>query len=251
MARSHAKLLEAKNVHVSFGGIQALCGVELSLRTGDILGLIGPNGAGKTTMVNVLTGFQKTKPGAVLLDERNVSSLSATDMARAGIARSFQAARLFRGLSVIENLTVAGLGIGLSKKQAIEQSRDILEWMGLQREADQSCTSLSYSSERRVSIARALALRPSFVLLDEPASGMNDQECENLMEVIVRIPKQIECGVMLIEHNMQVIMGVCHRVHVLDGGRSLAEGPPERIKTDPLVLRAYLGDDASRTNARV
>jgi branched-chain amino acid transport system ATP-binding protein len=251
MVTSNRKTLEAKNIHVSFGGIRALSGVDLALRTGDILGLIGPNGAGKTTMVNVLTGFQRTKPGAVILNGRDVSTLSAPNMARAGIGRSFQAARLFRNLSVLDNLVVAGLGTGLSKARATEQGREILGWMGLQDKADHLSSSLSYSSERRVSIARALALKPSFVLLDEPASGMNETECESLMEIIVGLPKQVQCGVLLIEHNMQVIMGVCDRIHVLDGGKSLAEGTPEEIKSNPVVLRAYLGDDASRKNTRI
>jgi branched-chain amino acid transport system ATP-binding protein len=251
MVTSNRKTLEAKNIHVSFGGIRALSGVDLALRTGDILGLIGPNGAGKTTMVNVLTGFQRTKPGAVILNGRDVSTLSAPNMARAGIGRSFQAARLFRNLSVLDNLVVAGLGTGLSKARATEQGREILGWMGLHDKADHLSSSLSYSSERRVSIARALALKPSFVLLDEPASGMNETECESLMEIIVGLPKQVQCGVLLIEHNMQVIMGVCDRIHVLDGGKSLAEGTPEEIKSNPVVLRAYLGDDASRKNTRI
>jgi len=251
MVISNRKTLEAKNIHVSFGGIHALSEVDLALATGDILGLIGPNGAGKTTMVNVLTGFQRPKPGAVILDGRDVSKLSAPKMARAGIGRSFQAARLFRNLSVLENLTVAGLGIGLSKAKATEQGREILRWMSLVDQADQKASSLSYSSERRVSIARAVALRPSFLLLDEPASGMNEAECESLMEIITGLPKRVECGVLLIEHNMQVIMGVCDRVHVLDGGKSLAEGRPEEIRSNAVVLRAYLGEDASRKNTRI
>jgi branched-chain amino acid transport system ATP-binding protein len=249
MAKSPKQKLQAKNVHVVFGGIKALTGVTLTLNAGDILGLIGPNGAGKTTLVNVLSGFQKPKPGTIELDGRDVSDLSPRKMAQAGIGRSFQAARLFRKLTVLENLTVAGLGIGLSRKAATSQARDILDWIGYRHGHDRQCDSLPYSDERRISIARALALQPSFTLLDEPASGMNEQECELLMETITGIPKKYGCGVMLIEHNMQVIMGVCHRIHVLDGGRSLAEGSPEEVRKDPNVLRAYLGDRASQKNA--
>lgn len=247
MSKPRKSKLEAKDIHVSFGGIKALRGVDLTIETGDILGLIGPNGAGKTTMVNVLTGFQTPEPGAVELNGRDISKLPATRMAQAGIARSFQAARLFRGMTVLENLVVAGLGIGLSRKSAIEQAKDILDWMGLRDGRDRECGSLPYSDERRVSIARALALKPSFALLDEPASGMNDEECQQLMDTIVRIPERFGCGVMLIEHNMQVIMEVCQRVHVLDGGRSLAEDKPEEIRRNPLVLRAYLGDHTDRS----
>ncbi|TGP18211.1 MULTISPECIES: ABC transporter ATP-binding protein [unclassified Mesorhizobium] len=248
MQKSAKQTLEAKDVHVVFGGLRALNGVNLTLSRGTILGLIGPNGAGKTTMVNVLSGFQRPHQGRVSLDGVDVSTLSPRKVAQAGIGRSFQAARLFRDMTVEENLTVAGLGIGLSKSAATEQARDILDWISYRHGYDRRCESLPYSDERRVSIARALALQPSFALLDEPASGMNDRECEQLMEVIVDIPKRFGCGVMLIEHNMQVIMGVCERIHVLDGGKSLAEGTPEHVKKDPAVLRAYLGDKA-RANA--
>lgn len=248
MQKPAKQTLEAKDIHVVFGGLRALNGVNLTLSRGAILGLIGPNGAGKTTMVNVLSGFQRPHQGRVSLDGIDVSKLSPRQVAQAGIGRSFQAARLFRDMTVEENLTVAGLGIGLSKAAATEQARDILDWISYRHGYDRRCEALPYSDERRVSIARALALQPSFALLDEPASGMNDRECEQLMEVIVNIPKRFGCGVMLIEHNMQVIMGVCERIHVLDGGKSLAEGTPEHVKKDPAVLRAYLGDKA-RANA--
>lgn len=251
MAKSLKTRLEARDVHVSFGGIRALTGVNLTVNSGDILGLIGPNGAGKTTMVNVLTGFQKPRPGSIALDGVDVSNLSAVSIARAGVARSFQSARLFRGLTVLENLMVAGLSVGLSRRGAVKQAEDILGWMGFHDGLDRQCSSLPYSDERRVSIARALALQPSFALLDEPASGMNEQECDQLMGIITEIPKQFGCGVLLIEHNMQVIMGVCQRVHVLDGGKSLAEGTPAEIKNDPKVRRAYLGEDASRAEAHI
>jgi len=249
MAMPRKTKLEAEDIHVVFGGIRALSGVNLTLAAGDILGLIGPNGAGKTTMVNVLTGFQKPSPGTVKLDGKDVSALSPRKMAQAGIGRSFQSARLFRKLTVMENLVVAGIGIGLSKSGAVAQAREILHWIDYRHGHDRLCDSLPYSDERRISIARALALQPSFALLDEPASGMNEQECERLMHTITEIPRHFGCGVLLIEHNMQVIMGVCHRVHVLDGGRSLAEGAPEEVKSDPNVLRAYLGDKASRAGA--
>lgn len=241
--------LEARGIRVEFGGIRALSGVDLTLPNGAILGLIGPNGAGKTTMVNVMSGFQKPSTGEVRLDGAVISGLSPQNTARSGIARSFQSARVFRDLTVEQNLTVAGLGIGLSKKAATEQARDILDWIGYRQGNDRRCNSLPYSDERRVSIARALATRPSFALLDEPASGMNERECEQLMEVIVNIPQRFRCGVMLIEHNMQVIMGVCERIHVLDGGKTLAEGLPEEIKKNPDVLRAYLGDKGTRQHA--
>jgi branched-chain amino acid transport system ATP-binding protein len=245
MTASQKSTLEARGIHVAFGGIWALNGVDVELRRGEVLGLIGPNGAGKTTMVNVLSGFQKPTLGTVKLDGVEVSGLSAHRIARAGIARSFQAARLFRDLTVEQNLAVAGIGIGLSGRAAADRARDVLDWVGCADKAEQRCDSLSYGDERRIGIARVLALSPSFALLDEPASGMNDAECDALMAVISGIPARFGCGVMLIEHNMKVIMGVCQRIHVLDGGKSLADGTPDEVRRDRNVRRAYLGEKAS------
>lgn len=245
MTTPQKSVLEARSIHVAFGGIKALTGVDLAVRRGEVLGLIGPNGAGKTTMVNVLSGFQKPTQGSVMLDGVEVSGLTAHRIARAGIARSFQAARLFRDLTVAENLTVAGIGVGLSGRAAAERARDVLDWIGCAGKAGQRCDSLSYGDERRIGIGRALALSPSFALLDEPASGMNDAECDALMHVIADIPARFGCGVILIEHNMKVIMGVCQRIHVLDGGKSLADGTPEEVRRDRNVRRAYLGEKAS------
>lgn len=244
MTRTDRTHLEARGVHVAFGGVRALGGVDLSIRRGEIMGLIGPNGAGKTTMVNVLTGFQRPTQGAILLDGTDISRLSARRFAQAGIGRSFQAARLFRDLTVEQNLSVAAIGAGLSQAEATARAFDILDWMNLSHVAHRRCDGLSYGDERRISIARALALAPAFALLDEPASGMNDAECEALMEIISAIPARFGCGVLLIEHNMKVIMGVCERIHVLDGGRSLADGTPEAVRHDPIVRRAYLGEKA-------
>lgn len=250
MAGSTSRL-EARGIHVSFGGIRALSGVDLSVTRGEIVGLIGPNGAGKTTMVNVLTGFQPPTQGEVVLDGRTLGAMKPRDVARAGIARSYQAARLFRDLTVEQNVAVAGIGAGLSGKAAHARAREILDWMECGRIADQPCDSLSYGDERRISIARALALAPSFALLDEPASGMNDEECEALMRVISEVPKQFGCAVLLIEHNMKVIMGLCERVHVLDGGQSLAEGTPAEVQANPDVRRAYLGEKADHAELAI
>lgn len=250
-AGSNKTRLEARGVHVAFGGITALAGVDLSVNRGEIVGLIGPNGAGKTTMVNVLSGFQQPTGGEVMLDGLPLSGMKARDVARAGIGRSFQAARLFRDLTVEQNVTVAGIGTGLSGRAARARARDILGWMGCDRIAEQPCDSLSYGDERRISIARALALAPSFALLDEPASGMNDAECDALMALIAAVPGQFGCAVLLIEHNMKVIMGLCQRIHVLDGGRSLAEGTPAEVQANPRVRRAYLGEKADHADLAI
>ncbi|MBO6814370.1 MAG: ABC transporter ATP-binding protein [Rhizobiaceae bacterium] len=241
--------LEARNIHVAFGGIHALSGVDLTVSRGIVQGLIGPNGAGKTTLVNVLSGFQSPTRGHVILKDRDVSQDGPQKMARAGVGRSFQAARLFQDLTVSQNLMTAAIGTGLGMAAARERSESVLEWMELSHLAEQMGGSLSYGDERRISIARALALNPHFLLLDEPASGMNDAECQTLMRLIRDIPARFECGVLLIEHNMEVIMGVCQRVHVLDGGRSLAEGSPQEVQNNPDVRRAYLGDDAGNEAA--
>lgn len=240
-------MLETRNVHVAFGGIHALSGVDLIVRPGIVQGLIGPNGAGKTTFVNVLSGFQKPTRGHVLLDGRDVSNEGPQTLARAGIGRSFQAARLFRDMSVEQNLMTAAIGTGKGRDAARARSHEILQWMGLEHLAHELGGALSYGDERRISIARALALHPKFVLLDEPASGMNDAESQTLMQIIRDMPARFDCGVLLIEHNMEVIMGVCERVHVLDGGRSLAEGTPLEVQKNPDVRRAYLGDDDAET----
>lgn len=237
--------LESRDVHVRFGGITALAGVNLSLPAGRIFGLIGPNGAGKTTMVNVLSGFQQPTQGTVRLNGLAVAAGGPAKAARAGVARTFQAGRLFRELTVAENLTVAALGGGLRARAARERSAEVLDWLGCAAMADQRCDSLSYGQERRIGIGRALALNPSFALLDEPASGLNDAECDSLMRLIADMPGRFGCGVLLIEHNMQVIMNTCQVIHVLDGGRSLAEGTPREIQANAEVRRAYLGHQAA------
>lgn len=241
MSIDAARVLEARDVHVAFGGISALSGVSLTIGPGQVFGLIGPNGAGKTTMVNVLSGFQRPTRGTVRLAGRPVAQSGPCRAARAGLARSFQAGRLFKDLTVLENLMVAALGSGLRSRPARQRAQEVLDWIGCGHMAGQRCGSLSYGYERRIGIGRALALAPSFALLDEPACGMNDAECDELMHLIAGIPGRFGCGVLLIEHNMQVVMGVCHRIHVLDGGRSLAEGSPQEIQANPQVRRAYLG----------
>lgn len=237
--------LVAQGVHVSFGGIAALTNVNLTLTQGEVFGLIGPNGAGKTTMVNVLSGFQQPTQGGITLDGVAVGAKGPHRAARAGIGRTFQAGRLFKELSVGENLTVAAMGAGLNASKARKRAAAILDWMGCADMIDRRCDSLSYGNERRIGIGRALALDPAFALLDEPASGMNDAECDALMHLIASIPRDFGCGVLLIEHNMEVIMGACQRIHVLDGGKSIAEGSPAEIQSNAAVRRAYLGDKAS------
>ena len=233
--------LEATDVSVEFEGLSALENVSLRLPRRELLGLIGPNGAGKTTLVNVLTGFQAPNAGRVVMDGQDVTGYPPHRLAKKGLARTFQGARLFSHLPVSENLEVAAVGSGLTLGQARRRCREILTWMNLTEKSDRLADTLPHGDERRVGIARALAMHPNYLMLDEPAAGLNDAECAELMELIVRIPEEYGCGVLLIEHNMTVIMGVCERIRVLDNGRDIAEGTPHGIQRNPAVMRAYLG----------
>jgi branched-chain amino acid transport system ATP-binding protein len=250
MARANGETLEGTDIVVAFGGLTAIAGVSLALGGGEILGLIGPNGAGKTTLVNVLTGFQKPSRGRISLGGVDMTGLAAHRFARAGLARTFQAVRLFRDLPVIENLEAAAVGSGLSRRAARARASDILEWIGFSHKARHRADSLPYGEERRVGIARALAAHPKFVLLDEPAAGLSDAECDDLKGLIARIPETFGCGVLLIEHNMRVVMGACARIHVIDVGKTIAEGSPEEIQHHPEVIRAYLGVKSESARAR-
>lgn len=236
--------LVAENVGVRFQSLAAITDVTLGVRRGEILGLIGPNGAGKTTLVNCLTGFQRPSSGRVLLEDKATAGWGPDHFRKAGVARTFQAGRLFKDMTVIENVEVAGVGLGLSRREARRQGLILLEWLGIADKAEQTAGSLPYTDERRVGIARALILSPAFVLMDEPAAGMSDAECEELMRLVSSMPALYGCGVLLIEHNMSVVMAVCARVHVLDGGRSVAEGTCHEIQNNPAVIGAYLGMEA-------
>ena len=233
-----------ENLSVSFGGLMAIADVGMALRRHEIVGLIGPNGAGKTTFVNCLTGFQQPSGGRIVVDGKSTSAWSAADFRRYGIARTFQAGRLFSAMTVSENVEVAALGLGATRRAARALVDDLLGWMRIADKANLIAGSLAYSDERRVGIARALAMSPSFILLDEPAAGMSEFECDELMELVVAMPKQFGCGVLLIEHNMRVVMTICERIVVLDGGRAIAEGTPREIMADQSVISAYLGSTA-------
>ena len=233
--------LEARQVSVRFEGLTAVDSVDEILHQGEILGLIGPNGAGKTTLVNAMTGFQVPASGEVLLDGKNIATLTPHWIRRHGVARTFQAGRLFREMPVSENVEVAAVSMGLNRKKAHAHAMELLEWLGLADQAKMPAGILPYTDERRVGIARALALSPQFVLLDEPAAGMSDLECDDIMKVVREIPERYGCGVLLIEHNMRVIMGVCARIHVLDSGKTLARGSPTEVQNNPAVINAYLG----------
>lgn len=236
--------LAVAGVTVDFQGIRAVGDVTLSVRPGEILGLIGPNGAGKTTLVNVLTGFQTPTAGRVSLSGQDVTAWPAWRRARAGLARTFQNVLLFPGLSVVANIEAAALVAGASQRAARTRALEVLDWLGLAAVAEQPAGTLPFGAERRAGIGRAIAANPKFLLMDEPAAGLNDGECHDLADLIRRIRQDIGCGIVLIEHRMSLVFSVCERIHVLDQGRTIATGAPDVIRADATVRRAYLGDAA-------
>jgi len=237
--------LDVEGVTVDFQGLRAIEKVSLSLAPGEILGLIGPNGAGKTTLVNVLTGFQTPTEGRVRLAGADITLWPAFKRSRAGLARTFQSVLLFKGLSVMENIEAGAVAVGLDREAARKRALDIIEWLGLGAVGARVAGTLPFGSERRVGIGRAIAMRPAFLLMDEPAAGLNDSECAGLEQVIRRVRQEIGCGILLIEHRMPLVFSLCDRIHVLEQGRSIAAGTPGEIRADPRVRQAYLGEEVS------
>ena len=236
--------LKAQGVTVRFGGLVAVDEVSISLARGEIVGLIGPNGAGKTTLVNVLSGFQRPLAGAIIVGERDCTHLPRHGFPRAGVVRTFQAVRLFRGLTVSENVEIGYVAQGLGRTEARRRARAILDELKMTENAHRRAAGLSYGEERRIGLARALAVNPLFLLLDEPAAGLAAAEADELRHLIVDIRSKYNCGVLVIEHNMALVMNLCERVHVLDSGRTIAAGTPAEIRADAGVRRAYLGPNA-------
>ncbi|HZT20343.1 MAG TPA: ABC transporter ATP-binding protein [Dongiaceae bacterium] len=236
--------LEIDGVTVDFQGLRAIEGVSLALAVGEILGLIGPNGAGKTTLVNVLTGFQAPTAGRVRLGGVDITDWPAFRRGRAGLGRTFQGVLLFRGLSVLENIEAGAVALGRERRGARRQALEILDWLGLGPVAGRVAGTLPFGIERRVGIGRAIAMRPDFLLMDEPAAGLNDSECAELEQVIRRVRQEIGCGILLIEHRMSLVFSLSDRIHVLEQGRTIASGSPAAIRADPRVRQAYLGEDA-------
>jgi branched-chain amino acid transport system ATP-binding protein len=238
--------LRAAALSRSFQGVQALAAVDLELHDHEVVGLIGPNGAGKSTLVNLLTGFDRADEGTVELSGRDVTRWSPDRRGRAGLTRTFQHSHAFRGLSVRENVEVAALGVGASPREAEERASGVLDSLGLADFADNPAANLAHGDERRLGVARALATRPRFVLMDEPAAGLPEAEVPAFAVVVRSVRDAYGAGVLLIDHNMALVMGVCDRIYVLDQGRMLVGGTPDEIRANLDVAAAYLGDSAVR-----
>lgn len=255
-----APVLNLNAVTMRFGGITAVSELDMTIPAGMIAGLIGPNGAGKTTVFNMITGFYTPTSGQINFNGENITGTPPHNICKAGIARTFQNIRLFSGLSAVQNVMIgsylrrksswwmAPLQLPLVRKETRamrDQAMLLLDRLDLLNVAHQPATSLPYGAQRRLEIARALATRPKLLLLDEPAAGMNPQESAELMGLIRRIRDEFDLTILLIEHDMKVVMGVCACIWVLEYGMCIAEGSPDEVRTNPVVIKAYLGEEFS------
>jgi branched-chain amino acid transport system ATP-binding protein len=236
--------LRTIDVSVEFSGLRALDDVSLSVAPGEILGLIGPNGSGKTTLVNAITGQVPLTAGRILRGAEDITGFSPRQVALRGIARSFQVVRLFNNLTVAENVEAAALAHSHGRRAAREKTRMLLAEFGLEARAEDLAIGLSYGDKRRVEIARALAADPAFLLLDEPAAGMNELETSGLLSILEDLPRARGLSLLIIDHDMGLIMRLCERLHVLASGRTIAEGDKDSVRSNPVVIEAYLGTDA-------
>jgi branched-chain amino acid transport system ATP-binding protein len=251
--------LRVQDIHISFGGLRALHGVSVDVHEGEIVAVIGPNGAGKTTLLNAISGVYHPARGRILFDGQDRTFLRPSRVATLGIARTFQNVALFRGMSVLDNIMVgrhchmragvlsAGLFWRLAQREEIRHRaavERIIDFLEINHVRKAPAGTLPYGLQKRVELGRALAAEPKLILLDEPMAGMNLEEKEDMARFILDVNDEWGTTMMLIEHDMGVVMDISHRVVVLDHGEKIAEGTPEHVRTDPVVVRAYLGEDA-------
>ena len=251
-------ILEVNNLTISFGGLRAVDDFNVRIKEGELYGLIGPNGAGKTTVFNLLTGVYKPDEGKIFLEGENITGKSTVEINKAGIARTFQNIRLFKNLSVLDNVkaglhnsftynTITGI-LRLPKyfnieKEMTEKAMDLLKVFDLDNEASYLASNLPYGKQRKLEIARALATDPKLLLLDEPAAGMNPNETQELMDTITILKNDFKKTILLIEHDMKLVSGICEELTVLNFGSVLCQGRTSDVLNDPEVIKAYLGDD--------
>ena len=250
-------MLDVKNLSISFGGLKAVDDFSITIEKGQLYGLIGPNGAGKTTIFNLLTGVYKPDGGRILLDGKDITGHKAIQINQAGIARTFQNIRLFKELSVLDNVkvglhnhhkysTLSGIlrlpSYYKVEKEMDERAMELLKVFDLDKEFDYKASNLPYGKQRKLEITRALATEPKLLLLDEPAAGMNPNETAELMKTIRFVRDHFDMTVLLIEHDMKLVSGICERLTVLNFGHMLAEGPTSEVLSNPEVIKAYLGE---------
>jgi len=250
-------LLEVKGMGIDFGGLRAVSDFNITIKENELVGLIGPNGAGKTTVFNLLTGVYSPTEGGIFLEGKRIAGKKPYVINNMGIARTFQNIRLFKGLSVIENVktalhaqmsynAVTGIlrlaGFWRDERRIHKEALELLSVFGMADMADSNANNLPYGKQRQLEIARALATHPKLLLLDEPAAGMNPSETQSLMDTIQLIREKFNVSILLIEHDMNLVMGICQRMVVLDYGMVIATGKPDEIKNNPRVIEAYLGD---------
>ena len=264
---SHATepVLQAEGVHLSFGGIRALSGVSLAVQPGSITAVIGPNGAGKTSLFNTLSGFYRPQQGRVRLQGQDITRTSADRRAAMGLARTFQNVALFRGMTVLDNIKLGGhtrlrtdplsalwyLGRARREEMALRQEieREVIDFLEIDHIRHLPVAGLPYGLQKRVELARALAMRPKLLMLDEPVAGMNREETEDMARFIIDIQEERGITVLLIEHDMGLVMDIANHVSVLNFGEVIGEGTPAQVRANPEVVRAYLGDEAMRRAA--
>jgi branched-chain amino acid transport system ATP-binding protein len=258
MQEKDQSILKAQEVSLNFGKVVALNRVSMEVKRGEILGIIGPNGAGKTCLLNCINGFYRPTTGRIIIDGRDLSKVKTHDIARMGVARTFQNIELFAGLSTLDNLMAArhilmkrgtlvcGLFFGPARREEINHRRvveDVINLLELEEIRKKIVGTLPYGQRKRVDLARALCMEPQLLLLDEPMAGMNVEEKEDMARFILDIHELKGTCIILVEHNMDVVMDIVDRVEVLDFGSKIAEGAPEQIMNDPQVIRAYLGEE--------